>query len=173
MRVSISPKPVVVLLVVMTFFALTGLVGGGLLVACAGRIGRTAGGSTAFAIIAGIAMVLAGLKFGIWVVGQWRAVREIDVASDGAWLLADNLGRHFTLPATAAVTVEVIAYEKTVFRPLPQRLHQAAGRITSGGRTWRIATNARSTYDRVVSELGLGEAAPRDGLESYERTRAA
>ena len=172
-RVAISPKPVAVLLGVMSFFALTGLVAGTLLVVFCQRIGATATGSTAFAIVAGIAMILAGLKFGIWTVGQWRAVREIDVAEDGAWRLADHLGRHVTIPAAQAVTVEVVAYDKTVWRPLPQRLHQTAGRIVAGARTWRIATSARSTYDRVLKELGLANAAPREGLGSYERRRVA
>jgi hypothetical protein len=109
----------------------------------------------------------------IWTIVQWRAIREIVVDRDGAWRMSDNLGRTFVLPANRDAAVELIAYDVTVYRPLPQRLHQVAGRITSGDRTWRIATNARSTYDRVVRELGIGDAAPSDGIKRYDRRRAA
>jgi hypothetical protein len=172
-RVTIVPRPLVVMLVVLSLFALTGLGGGAMLLVFCKRIGATASGSTAFAIGAGIAFVLGGLKIGIWTVVQWRAIREIDVDADGTWRMSDNLGRRFTLPADRDAAVELVAYDVTIYRPLPKRLHQVAGRIVTADRTWRIATNAHSTYDRVVRELGIGDAAPASGLQRYDRRRVA
>jgi hypothetical protein len=163
-RVTIVPRPLALMLVVLSLFALVGIGCGVMLIAFF---------KTAVAIVLGIAFVLVALRLGLWTIGQWRAIREIDVADDGAWTLADNLGRTFRVPADRELAVELLAYVKYVYRPLPVKLQQTAGRIVTPDRTWLLATNARSTYERVLRELGLGDTVPSDGLARYERRRAA
>ena len=168
-RVVIAPRIAMLPLAAVTFFGLAADVIGVSLTLGAARIAAATHGSLTGFRIVGIAAAVAGLVLSVWCVREWRAVRAIDVAADGAWTLIGFFGVRGVLPATVDARLDLIGYVFVFVRPLPRVDPMVKGWVRSGARSWRLCRQDASTYDRVLRELGLAERAPRKAAASYER----
>ena len=172
MRVVIAARVAMIPLAALTFFALAADIIGVSLVLGAGRIAAATGGSLTGFTIVGIASAVVGVLLSVWCAREWRAIRAIDVAEDGTWTLVGYFGPRATLAPNVDVQLELVGYIFIFVRPLPKADPMVKGVARSGDRTWRLARQDASSYDRVVRELGLGDGAPRRSRATYVRRAA-
>ena len=159
-RVTITPAGLLVVLVLMTLFALAGFATGCLLLASCRRLATTTGSSVVGFAASGVALIGLAAGASRWLFSQWSAVRAIDVAGDGSWTLIDWLGRRRAVHAGVPRTIELVTRSQILWRPLPTRSEVVTAHVVAGDLSRRLSDVRPSTIRRVLAELESAKSPP-------------
>lgn len=171
-RVVLAPRMSTIGLGLLTLFAVSGLVIGGLLIIGAEAVARQSEGSPLAVRICGAAGAAIGLWVLVRVVPQWRAIAVIYRDADG-WGLVDRLGRVTGVDAGTEIEI-ALRCRRVVFTwgAAPRIQDVVDGELRAGGVRKRLAPSGRFTYGRVLGELGVAGEAPQRGEVARYRARA-
>jgi hypothetical protein len=170
-RIVIAPRMATIGLGALTFFAISGVAIGILLLVGAEAVARNSDGSPLVVRISG-ALIAAASLYGLQAaLRQWPAVATFYRDPDG-WGLADHLGRITAIDAGTPVELTLRCRRVAFTWGAAPRIQDVVdGTLTAGTLRRRLAPSGRHTYARVLTDLGIPGAPPERGHTATYRAR--